>query len=150
MRVVIDTNILIGGAYDESSYSFKIISEVIEGRIQAFANHKTMRENRLLLRKSVTDKEYRTLLEEFFRKLKIVKRIEKLDVVSDKEDNKLFESAVASRANFLITSDREVLDVGEHKGTKVVHPGEFWAIYQEKTGDGNKKWQDWTKIVLGN
>ena len=59
MRVVIDTNILIGGAGDESSYAFKIIKEVIEGRIEAYANHQTMSENRQMLRKLVKDRAYR-------------------------------------------------------------------------------------------
>ena len=49
MRVVIDTNILIDGADDENSHSFKIVKEVIDGRLQAFATHQTMRENKSLL-----------------------------------------------------------------------------------------------------
>ena len=70
MKVVIDTNILINAASDESSYAFRIIKEVIEGRVEAYATHQTMSENRQILRKLVRDREYRELLEEYFRKLK--------------------------------------------------------------------------------
>lgn len=149
MKVVIDTNILIGGAYDESSISFKIVNEVIEGRLKAYATHQTMRENRLLLRKIVSDREYKELFEKYFRALQIVRRTEKLDVVGDKEDNKLFESAVSAGAQYLITSDREVLDIEEYERVSVVHPGDFWAIYSEQTGAEDQKWKDWGKIVLG-
>ena len=89
-KVVIDTNILIGGADDESSVAFKIIKEVIDGRIEAFATHQTMGENRQMLRKLVRDREYHELLEDFFHRLKIVKVYEPVEVVSDAEDNKLF------------------------------------------------------------
>ena len=126
MRVVIDTNILIDGADDENSHSFKIVKEVVDGRLQAFATHQTMRENKSLLGQVVTDRDYRDFLSNYFRQLKIVRRRGKLDVVSDKEDNKLFESAVASGAQYLITNDREVLDVGEHEGVEVITPEKFW------------------------
>lgn len=149
MRVVIDTNILIGGAADESSVAFKIINEVIEGRLDAYATHQTMGENRQMLRKLVRDREYRELLEEFFRKLNIVKIFEPVQVVADEEDNKLFWSAVSSGAEYLITNDKLVLDVEEYHGTKVITPEEFWAKYQNEKDDGEGAWGDWTRMLMG-
>lgn len=146
MRVVIDTNILINAAGDENSYAFRIINGVIAGRLEAFATHQTMSENRQMLRKLVKEREYRILLEDFFRRLKIVKVYERLRVVTDEEDNKLLESAVASGADYLITADREVLDIGEYHGTKVVTPQEFWAKYQS---DDDSKWGEWSRMVMG-
>ena len=147
MRVVIDTNILIGGAEDESSYAFKIIKEVIEGRLEAYANHQTMSENRQMLRKLVRDREYRVALEEFFRKLNIVKTYRGIEVVSDPEDNKLIESAVSAGADYLITNDREVLEVGDYHGTEVITPEEFWAKYKNND-DSDSAWRDWGKMLL--
>ena len=148
MKVVIDTNILINASTDESSYAFRIIREVIEGRIEAFATHQTMGENRQMLRKLVRDREYKTLLEDFFRKLKIVKVFKPLNVVSDPEDNKLFESAASSGADYLITNDREVLDIGEYHGTEVITPQDFWAKYKAESDD-DSAWGDWTKMLMG-
>lgn len=149
MKVVIDTNILINSSYDESSYAFRIVKEVIEGRIEAYATHKTMRENRQMIRNLIKDREYRELLENYFRNLKITKPGANLEVVSDPEDNKLFESAQAACADYLVSEDREVLDVGEYRGTKVVTPQDFWAKYKAESGD-DSAWKEWTKIVLGN
>ncbi len=162
MKVVIDTNILIGGSYDESSYAFRIIKEVIEGRLEAFATHQTMSENRQMLRKLVRDREYRELLEEFFRKMKIVNPSRPAAtlpsttadrssgegaIVSDREDVKLFESALAAKADYSVTGDREVLDVEEYQGTKVATPQEFWAKY--KGGEDDSAWSDWAKMLMG-
>ena len=148
MRVVIDTNILVGGADDESSYAFKIIKEVIDGRLEAFATHQTMSENRQMLRKLVKDRSYRETLEEFFRNLKIVKPFKRLDVVSDPEDNKLFESAAAANADYLISNDREVLDIGEFRKTSVVTPSEFWSKYDNQ--DDDSSWNNWARMLMGN
>jgi len=149
MRVVIDTNILVGGADDESSTAYKIIEEVIAGRLDAFATHQTMGENRQMLRKLVRDREYRDHLEEFFRKLKIVKVFQPLRVVEDEEDNKLFESAASAGAEYLISQDRAVLDVEEYHGTKVVTPKDFWTAYENRKED-DSAWRSFSRMLLGS
>ena len=149
MKIVVDTNILISAASDENSYAFKIIKEVIDGRLEAFASHKTMGENRQMLRKLVRDLEYRKLLEGFFRKLNIVKVYEPLSVVADEEDNKLVESAVSAGADYLISNDKLVLDLHEYHGTKVVTPEFFWTKYKAESSDDNSAWGDWTRLVMG-
>ena len=159
MKVVIDTNILINASADESSYAFRIIKEVIEGRLEAFATHQMMGENRQMLRKLVRDREYREILEEFFRRLQIVNPSRPLSadtlpssgegrIVSDPEDVKLFESAKAAQADYIISEDREVLSVGDYEGTEVITPQDFWTKYQGEKDDGSA-WQDWGKMILG-
>ena len=150
MKIVIDTNIIVSGATDENSYAFRIIKEVIDGRIEAFATHQTMSENRQMLRKLVRDREYRETLEEYFRYLQIVKVFQPLNVVADSEDNKLFESAASSGADYLITNDQEVLAVGKYHNTEVVTPAEFWTKYTAESSDGDSAWNDWSRMVMGN
>src|SRR3990167_7640331 len=144
MKVVIDTNILINAAGDEESRAFKILKEVIEGRIEAFATHQTMSENRQMLRKLISDREFRELVEEHFRKLNVTKpplnlppsrpgsgqgEKERGWIVSDPEDNKLFESIAASGAEYLISEDKEVLAVESYHGCEVITPKDFWTKY---------------------
>lgn len=148
-KVVIDTNILINASSDESSYAFRIVKEVIEGRLEAFATHQMMSENRQMLRKLVRDREYKETLEEFFRRLQIVKLYENLHIVTDEEDNKLFESARACQADYIISEDREVLAVGDYKGTEIITPQDFWTKYQGEKDDGSA-WQDWGKMLMGS
>lgn len=149
MRVVIDTNILINAAGDESSHAFRILQEVIEGRLEAYATHQTMSENRQMLRKLVRDQEYRELLEEYFRKLNVTKVFKPVNVVADPEDNKLFESAAAAGAEYLISEDKEVLEVENYHGCQVVSPHDFWAVYNNG-GDDNSAWGDWSRMIMGN
>jgi putative PIN family toxin of toxin-antitoxin system len=143
MRIVIDTNLLIDGAADDYNYGNRIIDEVIEGRLEAYANRATIRENMLLSSRKISDQEYLQKLNEFFASVRHAPFVpERLHVVSDEEDNKLVESAVAAQAEFLISSDKHLLSLGEYQGIQIVTPAEFWNKYQDETEDGWSKWID--------
>ncbi|MBI4050464.1 MAG: putative toxin-antitoxin system toxin component, PIN family [Candidatus Doudnabacteria bacterium] len=168
VKVVIDTNILINASADESSYAFRIVKEVIEGRIEAFATHQMMSENRQMLRKLVKDRKYKELLENFFTRLKIVKihnspppslilregapplrvRGGWEELLSDKDDLKLFESALVAKADYIISEDKEVLAVENYAGTEAITPKDFWTKYQGEK-DGDSEWRDFSRMILG-
>jgi predicted nucleic acid-binding protein len=67
-------------------------------------------------------------------------------VVRDPEDNKILESAVESRAEYLITSDNDLLTLGEYDNVKIVNPTQFWAQYKD---EGQDLWAQWTKFITG-
>jgi uncharacterized protein len=138
-RVVIDTNLLIDGSSDFYHYGNRIIDLAIGGQIEAYANKSTLRENKFLASKKITDEGYLKKLEYFFETVKHVDYIERLDVVEDKEDNKILESAIACKADYLITSDRHLLKIEKFKGIKIVTPSKFWQVWEEE-GEGWTKW----------
>jgi uncharacterized protein len=147
MKVVIDTNLLIDGAQDDYNYGNRIIDEVIAGRITAYANRATIRENQLLSNRKINDEEYLIKLNGFYDVVQPAGRVtERIRVVVDPEDNKLVESAVASGAQYIISSDKHLLDLGEFEGVKIVRPAEFWFEYQDQTQDA---WSDWVSKFLG-
>jgi putative PIN family toxin of toxin-antitoxin system len=43
----------------------------------------------------------------------------------DPEDNKFLECAVAGRAKYLVTGDRDLLELGSYRGIKILTVGEF-------------------------
>lgn len=140
-KVVIDTNLLIDAFSDDYNYANRIIDEVIAGNITAFANKATVNENRLLTSNKISDEGFQKKLKFYFDKLNRPGQIKPLEVVTeDPEDNKLVESAVASDADFLITSDNHLLKLGKYKGIKIVSPTQFWNIYEDQSNDGWMKW----------
>jgi putative PIN family toxin of toxin-antitoxin system len=146
MKVVLDTNVLINGFKDEYSYEKRIIDEVISGSVEAFANRQTMQENKLLLSQIVDSEDYRRQLADFFQQLNMVVNRHNISVVRDPEDNKILESAVESRAEYLITSDNDLLTLGEYDNVKIVNPTQFWAQYKD---EGQDLWAQWTKFITG-
>lgn len=148
MKVVLDTNVLITAFKDDYSYQKQIIDEVIAGRIEAFANAQTMRENRFILGKLVRDDAYKRELENFFAQVNAVENHRRIRASSDPEDNKILESAAEAHADYLITEDRVLLELNPFGKIKIVQPAEFWSIYSEQTG--NDPWHKWVKFVSGD
>ena len=146
LKVVIDTNLLIDGASDFYNYGNRIIDLVIGGQVEAYANSSTLRENKFLANKKIEDLGYTKKLEYFFATIKPIADIERLDVVEDKEDNKILESAVASQADYLITSDRHLLKLEKYRGVKMISPSAFWRLYED---EGDVGWQSWLKKFIG-
>lgn len=140
-KVVIDTNLLIDGSEDDYNHGNRIVDEVLAGRLTAFANRPTINENKLIARRKISDQEYLNKLERFFEAINLVDLpAERLNIVEDEEDNKLLESAVAAGADYLVSSDRHLLSIGEYQGVKIVPPSGFWSAYQENSDMG---WESW-------
>ncbi|MEO6077927.1 MAG: putative toxin-antitoxin system toxin component, PIN family [Candidatus Andersenbacteria bacterium] len=140
MRVVLDTNVLIDGFNDDFCSEAKLIDAVTEGSITAIASHKMLGEYRLILRRLIDDREYRTKLENFFAMLEDADPEHVDAVIDDKEDLKFLEAAIGGEADVVITSDKHLLDVGEVDGVRVLTPDEAWRRAQEENG-GSQEWQ---------
>ena len=147
MKVVLDTNVLIDAFRDEYSYQKRIINEIINGSIQAFANSQTLRENHLILGRLVQDESYKRELDNLFSKITWVENKRQVHIVSDPEDNKILESAVQAHADYLITEDHALLEIKEYGGVKIVESIVFWKMYEEIN---DNPWQKWVKFVSGN
>lgn len=52
-------------------------------------------------------------------------------VSRDPDDDKLFAAAVAGRADYIVSEDRDVLDIGEYEGVRTVTVREFLALLGE-------------------
>jgi putative PIN family toxin of toxin-antitoxin system len=146
MKVVLDTNILIDGFKDDYSFEKKIIDAVLEGDLEAYANKRTLRENRRLSSQLIENPGYQNFLEKFFESVRDVYGRQRLNVVRDPEDNKILESALSARAEYLITNDNDLLTLEEFRGIKIVRPAEFWAKFKD---EGMEFWKDWTKFITG-
>jgi putative PIN family toxin of toxin-antitoxin system len=144
MNIVLDTNVLINGFKDEYSYEKKIIDAVISGEIEAYANRQTLQENRLISSQLIDNEEYRNQLNDFFARLNWVVNRRQIKIVSDPEDNKILESAVEAKADFLVTSDNALLNIGQYQNVKIVNPSQFWANYKD---EGMDLWKQWTNFI---
>ena len=147
-RVVLDTNVLITGFKDEYSYQKQIINEAIKGHLEAFANNKTLRENSFILKKLIQDPGYQRELDHFLKQVNIVENKRKIHLVSDPEDNKILESALEAKADFLITEDKALLELKKVQNVKILEPADFWVIYEESVG--NDPWKKWVSFVSGD
>ncbi|MCX6797154.1 MAG: putative toxin-antitoxin system toxin component, PIN family [Candidatus Doudnabacteria bacterium] len=145
MKIVLDTNVLINGFKDEYSFEKRIMDEVIAGKIEAFANKQTLRENKLLSGQIIDNTEYQNQLNNFFAQINWVINRRQINIVSDPQDNKILESAVEAKADYLITSDNDLLKLVKYQNIKIATPAEFWNQYKDEGMDLWKQWTDYLK-----
>jgi putative PIN family toxin of toxin-antitoxin system len=50
-------------------------------------------------------------------------------ICRDESDHAVLEAALARRAEFIVTGDRDLLDVGEFHGIKILTPREFELLF---------------------
>lgn len=143
MKIVIDTNVLINGFKDDNSLEKKIIDAVIAGEIKAYANKQTLRENKVLSRQLVDNDDYQSQLNDLFSKINWVVNRRQIRVVRDPEDNKILESAVEADAEFLVTSDNDLLRLEKYQNVKIVNPSQFWSNHKD---EGMDLWKQLTSF----
>ena len=71
------------------------------------------------------------LVLELFERAEVVEPGERLEVCRDPDDDKLFECAVAGGAEYIVSEDLDVLDVGEFRGIRTVPAKEFIGLLLE-------------------
>lgn len=150
IRIVLDTNVLINGVQDEHSFAYRIISLCLEGELQPICNHKILRENQLLSERMIIDEDYLHALDDFYEvceEVPLLKHSENRSLPEDPEDEKFLEAAESGHADFIISNDHHLLDVGEFGSTKIVTPKEFWSYYQATLSEGNREWAQFAKDI---
>lgn len=140
MRIVLDTNVLIDGFQDDYCAEARLIDAVRAGALMAVATHPVRKEYQLILRRLISDADYKKRIEEFFAALEDVDP-EFVDVtIDDEEDMKFLEAAFGGEVDAVVTNDRHLLDIGEADGIDIITPEEAVSRYEEE-GEGASQWQ---------
>lgn len=140
MKIVLDTNVIIDGIKDDYSYEKQIIDAVRAGDIEAYANHETMSENKLIMRRLIENPEYEQEINDLMSQINRVINRKQINIVRDPEDNKILESAVEAGADYLVTRDNDLLSLENYEGIEIVNPSQFWVRYKD---EGNDLWKQW-------
>jgi uncharacterized protein len=135
-RIVIDTNIIVSSLI-QRGYSYRIINDLfIDQKIQMCVSGELLAEYFEVLARPRFSKfpdffiRAESLLADIASKaIKYIPKI-KIDLISDKDDNKILELADESIADFVITGNTTDFTFPEYKQTKIVTPREYWEKYK--------------------
>lgn len=141
IRAVIDTNIIIGAmicrtpspilalyeAFRKKDFLHVTSIPILE-EIEEVLN----RDNIVKLHK-LSLKERNIIMEELKTKSYIVSGILSVDVVkNDPDDNKFIEAALEGPAPYIISGDKDLLNIEEYEGIKIINAREFIKIILQK------------------
>ena len=129
MRLVLDTNVLLSVLVFPGSKPDQVLQRVRRGEVEVFLSPFILAELERILRdkfrftKRQTDERVRVIR----RMATLVEPTDRIAlVVAKDDDNRILECAVAARADYLVTGDKEHLlplrSIGE---TQIVTPADF-------------------------
>ena len=129
IRVVLDTNTLISALVFSGTAS-RLVSLWQSRRITVLVSKEILEEYLRVLaypKFQLSHQEIRALVEEellpFVETIRVRRRL--AVVRRDPADNKFLECAVASRAKYLVTGDRDLRELVSYRGITILTVGEF-------------------------
>jgi len=134
-RIVLDTNVLIsailfGGPPRE------VLELVISGTMDCSLSLSILDELRDVLRRpkfGFSVEQSLQVLEELHAVCDVIHPVERILILAlDPDDNMILECAVASKAEFIVSGDRHLLDLAQYRGIFVVRPSEYLRTIREK------------------
>jgi uncharacterized protein len=125
VSVVLDTNLLIAGRWNKKSSSLKIIDLCIKGSLNAVYTRQIKDENLFILSKVKAPRDYLEKIRLFYESGRLVEAGERIRASVDDSDNRFLEAAVAGKADYVLSNDHHLLDLGEYEGIRIVRPGKF-------------------------
>lgn len=136
MKVVLDTNIIIGGLFPNPSKPKEILKALLDARFQIVFSESTFAELTTLQRKipvlsprgigfdSLED--FRAFLRE--KALWVPNRWLDPPICGDQSDDKFLAAAAVGGADYLVSNDRLVLNVGIFEGVRIINSRAFAQV----------------------
>jgi len=132
IRIAIDTNIMVGAMMKPTGASRKILDMWVEGRLSLLVTRQIRREYLNILSQRWVKSDW---VAEFNGRIddhaEMVVPEERIRIINeDPSDNMFLECAVAGKADYIITSDRHLLDLKRFGEAEIVTPSRFLKLVQ--------------------
>ena len=139
MRVVIDTNVVVSRLLIPLGPPARIMKHYEQGLFELLVSgdilaeyRRTLGYNRLRVLHHMNDSEIDAFMEDLGEFSTLVEPNIKLDVVKeDPKDNKFIECALAGEADFIVSGDAPLLNLGEYQGIQVLSPATFLRMLEQ-------------------
>ena len=134
LRSTLDTNVLAAGL-NFPGVAYRVLEAAREGNFALQLSKPILDETVRILQERFQWDEVRTrnagaLLSSFSQQ--VVAHVE-LDVVKrDPDDNRVLECAQASRSDYIVTWDKDLLDLKRYAGADILNPQRFLSLLRER------------------
>lgn len=136
--VVIDANTIVSALayYSNESYEsvdIKIFRNYINRNILVVVSPEILEEYERKLKENIDRIVAKEIAFNWFEVIKksskVVLPSQRLELSRDPDDNKYFECAKEGEAKYILSWDKDILDVGEYEGIEPIKPGDFLKRY---------------------
>lgn len=133
MRVFLDTNVLVS-AFATRGLCADVLRVILAEHNLVTGEVVLVELKRALKRKLKLPPEMIAAIEEFVREYEVVPKPSKPSEIQvrDPDDRWILATAVAGRADILVTGDRDLLDLGARAPLRIVDPRGFWSSTKKR------------------
>lgn len=131
VRVVLDTNIIIsailcGGKPD------KVLNLVLEEKITAIISPVLTSELKEVFSKKfpLSEADCKLAFKNIEESFEVVQPEKKIDVLRDKDDNRVLEAAIEGDCAYIITGDKDLLELRSYKKIKIITASDFLSLLE--------------------
>jgi len=129
LRVVIDTNILISAIFWVGRPK-RLLNVVRRGEVIFLTSKTLLAELKKVLTSGdkpfrLSEREAKEIIEHLKDIAELVSTTSKVSVCRDEADNRVLECALDGGADYIVTGDRDLLDLKSFKGIRIVKIGDF-------------------------
>lgn len=129
-RVVVDTNVWISGIVFGGKPE-QVLRRLLDGAADLIISEELIAE----LRQKMTQKfpDYLTRFNKIEASVREDVELVKPDkflapVCRDPDDDKFIETALAGGANYIVSGDKDLLDIGKYQNIRIIKPAEFLKL----------------------
>ncbi|MCP4424114.1 MAG: putative toxin-antitoxin system toxin component, PIN family [Chloroflexi bacterium] len=136
MRVVLDANIYVSALISNKGNPAKMINKWLAGQVDVLISRPIVDEILRVTNYKRIQRKYAKVRENRLEFVELIteqgiweESSETLTVVSaDESDNRYVECAVAGNAQYIVSGDEHLLNVGEYQGIVIVTPATFLTL----------------------
>lgn len=126
MRIVLDTNILIS-ALIFGGKPHQVLSMILKNKIQALISPVLIAEFFDVVNKKfdLSAQQLALTKSQIENKFEIVQPKNEIKISRDHDDNRVLEAALEGKCSYIITGDKDLLDLNPFKNIKILTPDTF-------------------------
>lgn len=129
LRVLLDTNIIVSALVFGGKPS-QILSLALERKIHVVTSAVLLAELVDVVNKKfpLSREDLRLFEKQAKKTFEIVNPKKQTNVLKDSADNRVLEAALEGSCDYIVTGDKELLDLKSFKDTKIITPAEFLKV----------------------
>ena len=131
MRIIIDTNIVISGAFF-NGLPKTILKSVADEKFDVFISDEILKEYHKSVKEMLEKDKYHlnfALFEAFMKSIKMIESKSNVKICRDPDDDKFINCAIDAKAIYIVSGDKDLLTIGQYEDIEIVTAKEFYDKY---------------------
>ncbi|MBC7334181.1 MAG: putative toxin-antitoxin system toxin component, PIN family [Actinobacteria bacterium] len=132
IKVVLDTNVFISAILFKGKPAKIFEMGIFEGKIEISISPEILAElvGKLKYKFGIDESLLIEIKDYLSSKLNYILPEYETRICRDTDDNKIIDLAISSNSNYIITGDKDLLEIKKYKGVRIVRPEEFLDIFK--------------------